>query len=106
MAKIKALHVPYKGSGQAEIDLATGQVQFMIDSTPAALPNIKAGRTRALATTGKQRFSMLPDVPTVAESGLPGYESVSWWGILAPAGTPQPIVERLNREIGRIMNLP
>jgi tripartite-type tricarboxylate transporter receptor subunit TctC len=106
MAKLKALHVPYKGSGQAEIDLATGQVQFMIDSTPAALPNIKANRTRALATTGKQRFSMLPDVPTVAESGLSEYESVSWWGILAPAGTPQAIVERLNREIGRIMNLP
>jgi tripartite-type tricarboxylate transporter receptor subunit TctC len=106
MAKIKTVHVPYKGSGQAEIDLATGQVHYMIDSTPAALPNIKAGRTRAIATTGTKRFSMLPDVPTVAESGLPQYESVSWWGILAPAGLPPAIVERLNGEMNRIMNLP
>ena len=106
MAKIKTLHVPYKGSSQAEIDLATGQVQYMIDSTPAALPNIKAGRTRALATTGAKRFPALPDVPTVAESGLPEYESVSWWGILAPAGTPQSVVDRLNNEINRIMSVP
>lgn len=106
MAKIKAVHVPYKGSGQAEIDLGTGQVHYMIDSTPAALPNIRGGRTRAIATTGSKRFSILPDVPTVAESGLPRYESVSWWGIVAPAGTPQPIIERLNKEITRVMNLP
>ena len=106
MAGIKTVHVPYKGSGQAEIDLATGQVHYMIDSTPAALPNIKAGRTRALATTGTKRFSMLPDVPTVAESGLPQYESVSWWGILAPAGLPPALVERLNGEMNRIMNMP
>jgi tripartite-type tricarboxylate transporter receptor subunit TctC len=78
----------------------------MIDSTPAALPNIKAGRTRALATTGSKRFSILPDVPTVAESGLPQYESISWWGIVVPAGTPPAIVERLNKEIRRIMGLP
>jgi len=106
LGKIDALHVPYKGSGQAEIDLAMGQVQYMIDSIPAALPNIKAGRTRALATTGKERFALLPDLPTVAESGLPGYESISWWGIVGPGGLPQPVVERLNREITRIMNLP
>jgi tripartite-type tricarboxylate transporter receptor subunit TctC len=106
MAKIKTVHVPYKGSGQAELDLATGQVQYMIDSTPAALPNIKAGRTRAIATTGAKRFSMLPDLPTVAESGLPQYESVSWWGILAPAGVPPALVERLNLEMNRVMNLP
>ena len=105
LAKIKTLHVPYKGSSQAEIDLATGQVLYMIDSTPAALPNIKAGRTRALATTGAKRFSALPDVPTVAESGLPQYESVSWWGIMGPAGMPQALVERLNTEINRVMNL-
>lgn len=106
LAKIDTLHVPYKGSGQAEIDLAMGQVQYMIDSTPAALPNIKSGRTRALATTGKERFSLLAELPTVAESGLPGYESVSWWGIVGPAGMPPALVERLNREITRIMNLP
>jgi len=106
MAKIKAVHVPYKGSGQAEIDLASGQVHYMIDSTPAALPNITSGRTRAIATTGSKRFSILPDVPTVAESGLPKYESVSWWGIVAPAGTPQPIVERISIGIRHVMNLP
>jgi tripartite-type tricarboxylate transporter receptor subunit TctC len=106
LAKIKALHVPYKGSGQAEIDLGAGQVHYMIDSTPAALPNIKSGRTRALATTGSKRFSILPDVPTVAEAGLPQYESISWWGIVLPAGTPRPIVEQLNKEITRIMSLP
>ena len=105
MAGINTVHVPYKGSGQSEIDLATGQVHYMIDSTPAALPNIKASRTRALATTGAKRFSMLPDVPTIAESGLPRYESVSWWGIIAPAGVPQTIVERLNKEIVRIMSV-
>ena len=105
MAKINAVHVPYKGSGQAEIDLAMGQVQYMIDSTPAALPNIKAGRTRPLATTGKERFSLLPDLPTIAESGLPGYESISWWGIVAPASMPPALTDRLNREINRIMNL-
>ena len=106
MARINAVHVPYKGSGQAEIDLAMGQVQYMIDSTPAALPNLKSGRTRALATTGKERFSLLPELPTVAESGLPGYESISWWGVVGPAGLPPPLTERLNREISRIMNLP
>ena len=106
MAKIKTLHVPYKGSGQAQIDLAAGQVQYMIDSTPAALPNVRGGRTRALATTGTKRFSALPDVPTVMESGLPEYESVSWWGILGPPGMPQALVDRLNSEINRIMNLP
>jgi tripartite-type tricarboxylate transporter receptor subunit TctC len=78
----------------------------MIDSTPAALPNIKSGRTRALATTGPKRFSMLPEVPTVAESGVPEYESVSWWGILGPAAMPPALITRLNTEINRIMNLP
>jgi len=106
MAKIDALHVPYKGSGQAEIDLAMGQVQYMVDSTPAALPNLKGGRTRGLATTGRERFPLLPELPTIAESGVPGYESISWWGIVGPAGMPQPLVDRLNREITRIMTLP
>lgn len=106
MAGIKTVHVPYKGSSQAEIDLAIGEVHYMIDSTPAALPNIKAGRTRVLATTGNQRFSALPDVPTVAESGLPQYESVSWWGLIGPAGMPQAVVDRLNAEIGKAMVMP
>lgn len=106
MAKINAVHVPYKGSGQAQIDLIGGQVSYMIDSVPSALPRVKAGKTIALATTGKKRFAALPDLPTVAESGLPGYESISWWGLLAPAGTPQPIITKLNNEIARILKLP
>jgi tripartite-type tricarboxylate transporter receptor subunit TctC len=106
LARIETVHVPYKGSSQAEIDLATGQVQYMIDSAPAALPNIKAGRTRAIATTGARRFPPLGDVPTVAESGLPQYESVSWWGIIGPAGIAAPVVERLNSTVTRIMSTP
>jgi len=106
MAKIEALHVPYKGSGQAQIDLAGGQVHYMVDSLPSGLPNTRSGKTIALATTGKQRFVTLPDVPTVHESGLPGYESISWWGIMAPAGTPPAVTAKLQKEIVRIMNLP
>ena len=105
-AKIDVLHVPYKGSGQAEIDLAGGQVHYMVDSLPAALPNVRSGKTRALATTGKQRFPALPEVPTVIESGLAGYESISWWGIAAPAGVPAAVTSKLQKEIARIMNLP
>ena len=106
MAKIEVLHVPYKGSGQAEIDLAGGQVHFMVDSLPAALPNVRSGKTRALATTGRQRFPALQEVPTVTESGLAGYESVSWWGIVAPAGLPAAVIAKLQKEIARIMDLP
>lgn len=106
MAKISVVHVPYKGSGPAEIDLAGGHLQFMVDTMPAALPNVRSGRTRALAVTGKTRTPIMPDLPTVAESGLPGYEFVSWWGIAAPAGTPQSIISKFNQEIVRIMARP
>lgn len=106
MARIDVTHVPYKGSGQAEIDVAGGHVQYMIDSLPAALPNIKSGRTRAVATTDKRRAPALPDVPTIDESGLPGYEITTWWGIAAPAGTPPATVSRLNRDIVAVMALP
>ena len=105
-AKIDVLHIPYKGSGQAEIDLAGGQVHYMVDSLPAALPNVRSGKTRALATTGKRRFPELPQLPTVTESGLAGYESVSWWGIVAPAGLPAAITAKLQKEIARVMSLP
>jgi tripartite-type tricarboxylate transporter receptor subunit TctC len=104
MANINVVHVPYKGSGPAEIDLAGGQLQFMVDSMPAALPNLKAQRTIALATTGRNRTPVLPAAPTVAESGLPGYEFNTWWGVAAPAGTPRPIIAKINAEIGRIMS--
>ena len=106
MAKVQVVHVPYKGSGPAEIDLAGGHLQFMVDTMPAALPNVRSGKTRALATTGNKRAAVLPEVPTIAESGLPGYEFTSWWGVSAPAGTSQPIISKLNREIGRIMARP
>lgn len=106
MAKIDVVHVPYKGSGQAEIDLAGGHVHYMIDSLPAALPNVKAGRTIAIATTDKKRAAALPDVPTIDESGLAGYEITTWWGFAAPAGTPQPLVSRINKEIVAVMAIP
>ena len=105
-AAIDVLHIPYKGSGQAEIDLAGGQVHYMVDSLPAALPNVRAGKTRALATTGSKRFPGLADVPTVTESGLKGYESISWWGIAGPAGIPSGITAKLQKEIARVMSLP
>ena len=106
MAAIEVLHIPYKGSGQAEIDLAGGQVHYMVDSLPAALPNVRSGKTRALATTGKNRFPALAEVPTVTESGLKGYESISWWGIVGPAGMPAAITAKLQKEIARVMSLP
>ena len=105
VANINVVHVPYKGSSQAQIDLVGGQVSYMVDSMPSALPKVQAGRIRALATTGKARFAALPSVPTVLESGLP-YESISWWGIVGPAGIPQTIVNKLLAEITRFMSLP
>ena len=104
VAGIKALHVPYKGSSQAETDLISGRVSYMVDSIPSALPKVQAGQIRALATTGKRRFAALPNVPTALESGLP-YESISWWGVIGPANLPQPIVDKLASEITRIMRL-
>jgi tripartite-type tricarboxylate transporter receptor subunit TctC len=102
-ANIKLLHVPYKGSGQAEIALAGGEITMIIDSVPAALPFINAGKTRALAVTGKRRFPLLPDVPTAAEAGLPGYEFSTWWGMVAPPGTPPEIIATLNNALGKIL---
>lgn len=105
MARIDVIHVPYKGSGQAEIDLAGGHVNYMIDSLPAALPNVKAGRTIAIATTDKKRAAALPDVPTIDESGLPGYEITTWWGFAAPADTPKQLVARINRDIVAVVGM-
>jgi tripartite-type tricarboxylate transporter receptor subunit TctC len=102
----KLIHVPYKGSGQAEIGLAGGEISMMIDSIPAALPLISSGKTRALAVTGRQRFPMLPDVPTMVEAGLDGYEMTTWWGVIAPPGTPTQIVNVLNTTIADILRKP
>ena len=103
-AGIKALHVPYKGSSQAETDLIAGRVSFMVDSIPSAMPKVQAGQVRALATTGAQRFPGLPDLPTVQESGIP-YQSVSWWGLIGPANLPAPVVDKLVVEVTRIMQM-
>ena len=105
VAGIDVLHIPYKGSSQAQIDLVGGQVSFMVDSMPSGLPKVQAGKTRALATTGKTRFTTLPNVPTVMESGLQ-YESISWWGVVGPAGIPQPVVNKLLADITRVMAQP
>jgi tripartite-type tricarboxylate transporter receptor subunit TctC len=100
------LHVPYKGSGQALPDLMSGRVSMMFENAPGAVSHIKAGKVRALAQTGTKRSPSLPDVPTVAESGVPGYESLSWSGIAVPAGTPRDIIERLNRDINAVLSAP
>ena len=104
MAGIEVIHVPFKGGGQAVSDLIGGHVNYSIEGLTVTLPQVKSGRLRALAVTGPRRVSSLPDVPTVAESGLPGYEYQGWIGIAAPAGTPRLIVERLYREIATILN--
>ncbi|MBC7782181.1 MAG: tripartite tricarboxylate transporter substrate binding protein [Proteobacteria bacterium] len=106
VAGIDVVHVPYKGSGLAQVDLIGGHVDFMVDSLPSGLPNAKAGRTRALATTGNKRFPTMPYVPTALEAGLAGYESISWWGLLAPQGTPPALVIKLNTEVNRILRQP
>jgi len=106
MAGIQMNHVPYKGATPALTDLAGGQVQVMIANLPPMLPLVKAGKLRALAVTTTRRYPGLPDVPTVAESGLAGYETVAWFGLFAPAGTPKEIVSRLNREVNAIVSQP
>lgn len=103
MAGIDVVHVPYKGGGQAVSDLVAGHINFSIEGTIVQLPQVKAGRLRALAVTGPRRIPSLPDVPTMAEAGLPGYEFLGWVGIAAPAATPNPIIARLYREISAVM---
>lgn len=101
MAGVSMVHVPYKGSAPAVADLVGGQVQLMFDNLPSSLQQIKAGKLRAIAVTSAQRSPALPDIPTIAESGLPGFEATSWFGVLAPAGTPPAIIDKLNAEIDK-----
>jgi len=105
-AGIDLVHVPYKGSSPAGIDLMAGQVSFMFDSAPPVMNFVKNGRMRLLAVTSARRSALMPDVPTLAESGLPGFDFSTWWGLMAPANTPRPIVDRLNAELGRTLKLP
>ncbi|NQW84524.1 MAG: tripartite tricarboxylate transporter substrate binding protein [Alcaligenaceae bacterium] len=95
-ASLSATHVPYKGSGQVIVDVAAGQVLFATDSPSATLPLIQSGKLRALAVTGPTRISALPDVPTVAESGFPGFQVLAWWCLAAPAGTPEAVIKKLS----------
>jgi tripartite-type tricarboxylate transporter receptor subunit TctC len=100
------VHIPYKGSSPAVADLLAGRVQLMFDNLASALPNIKAGKVRALAVTTLQRSSFLKEVPTLDESGLKGFDLTTWWGVMAPAKTPDAVVDRLAGEIHRAMELP
>jgi tripartite-type tricarboxylate transporter receptor subunit TctC len=106
MAGVKMTHVPYKGLAPALTDLLSGEVQVMFSSAVAALPQVKAGRLRAIAMTGSKRSSAIPAVPTVAESGLQGYETGSWYGVVVPAGTPKVAIDRLSKEIQTIVKSP
>jgi tripartite-type tricarboxylate transporter receptor subunit TctC len=106
MAGVDIVHVPYKGSSGARTDILGGQVQMMFDAITTMAPNVRAGKLKALGTSGKVRSSVLPEVPTVSESGVAGYDAVIWLGIMAPAGTPRPIIDKLNAEITRIANAP
>ena len=103
---IDITHVPYKGSGPALTDMLGGQVDLLFETPIAAAPYLKSGKLRAIAVSSAKRAPSLPDVPTIAESGVPGYEVVSWQGVFAPAGTPKPIVERLHTEITKILAQP
>ncbi len=106
MAKADIVHVPFKGGGPAMVDVVAGNTQLMLSSLVQTLPLIKAGKLKALGVGGSRRSSTLPDVPTIAEAGLPGYEAVNWWGLIAPAGTPPEVVARLHREITAIQRAP
>ena len=106
MAGVRMQHVPYKGGGQAVIDVLAGQIPMVIIGMTAVTPHVRSGRLRAIATTGAQRSFAFPDVPTVAEQGFPGFAADAWYGLLATGGTPRPIVDKLHREVMRIIRLP
>ena len=106
LAKVRMTHVPYKGSAPSLIDLMGGHIQVLFNSALPTMPHIRAGKTRALATTGAKRMSILPELPTVAEAGVPGYENSTWSALGVAVRTPQSIVDRLNREINAVLQLP
>ena len=106
LAGVKLVHIPYKGSAPAVTDLLGGQVQVMFDNTPNVMPQVKAGRLRALAQSGLTRSSIAPELPTVAEAGVQGYEVTVWFGLVAPAGTPREVIVKLNIEVLKILAMP
>lgn len=103
---IKLQHVPYKGAAQALTDLMGGSIESYMSSATTVVGHVRGGKLRALAVTGKKRLESMPEVPTIGESGYPGFDAVSWFGLLAPAGTPAAIVERINTEVNKILTLP
>ena len=105
-ARVDMLHVPYKGSGQSIVDLIAGHVQLNFDSVPPVLPHVRSGRLRALAVTSEKRFSILPDIPTVTEGGVPGFDMSTWWGLVAPAAVSKDIVARLQAETVKVLREP
>jgi tripartite-type tricarboxylate transporter receptor subunit TctC len=106
MAKVKLVHIPYKGGGPAIVDVLGGQVAATFQVPISVMPHIASGRLKPMAITGETRLATLPQIPTFAESGLPGYELSGWTGILVPAGTPQAVIDRISSEMGRILALP
>jgi tripartite-type tricarboxylate transporter receptor subunit TctC len=104
MAGVNIVHVPHKGSDQARAALLGHQVDMMFDAISTIVSHVKAGKLKGLATTGKTRSAVTPDIPTVSESGVPGYEATIWLGLMAPAGTPRPVIDRLNVEILKVLN--
>ena len=106
LAKVDLIHIPYKGSSPALTDLMGGQVMMMFDNSPASMPFIKSGKLRAIATTGAKRDPFLPDLPTMAEAGVPGYESGVWFGLVAPNGTPKEIIAKINTEMHKGLKSP
>jgi tripartite-type tricarboxylate transporter receptor subunit TctC len=106
MAKVDMEQVLFKGSGLGVISLLAGEVSVAFPTTPTVMPYLRSGRLRPLGVTGAKRAQVLPEVPTIAEAALPGYESTQWYGILAPAATPRPVIDRLYREISRVLHMP
>jgi tripartite-type tricarboxylate transporter receptor subunit TctC len=106
MAGIDVVHVPYRNSGEARSGVIGGQVQMMIDAVPAMAPNVNENQVRALATTGKSRSAVLPNVPAASEAGVPGYEATIWLGLMAPAGTPKAIIDKLNAAVNAAVKRP
>jgi tripartite-type tricarboxylate transporter receptor subunit TctC len=106
MAKVEIVHVPYRGTGPAMNDLVGGHIQMFFDLLPASLPQINGGKVRALANAGAKRPPALPDLPTVAEQGLPGFDSASWVALAAPAKTPAAVIARLREEVGKVLSAP
>ncbi len=106
MAGVKMSHVPYKGGGPAMIDLISGQVQLVFATAASAVPHIKSGKIKGIAVTTAKRSALMPNIPTISEAGLPGFDANNWYGLVAPAKTPRAIIDRLNREVTKVLAMP